>query len=105
MAMKVLWTPNANRSYEYIITCATDYYGKSLLRKLVSDIQRAEMLLADNPLLGSMEPLAANRNFDYRYIVLSKPFKLIYTVYDGVVYIADLWDTRQSPERLSERIK
>ena len=70
MAMKVLWTPNANRSYEYIMTCATDYYGKSLLRKLVSDIQRAEMLLADNPLLGSMEPLAANRNFDYRYIVL-----------------------------------
>ena len=103
--MMVRWTPNGSKAYEYIMTCATSFYGKPLLRKLVRDIKKAESNLADNPMLGCLEPLAEGQNFEYRRLILVKPFKLIYTIYDNVVYIADIWDMRQCPDTLAQRLQ
>ncbi len=102
--MKIVWTANANKRYEHIMTCAVDFYGKNTLRKLNATIRNVEQLLVDNPRMGNKEPLAENREAEYRYIVLSKYFKLIYILHSDCIYIADIWDTRQAPETLQSRL-
>ena len=102
--MRVVWTPRANRSLEYILTCATDFYGKDQLRRLMADIKRTEPLLCENPRLGSAEPLVANRDVEYRSVVLIRPFKIVYTMDVDSVYIMDIWDTRQCPDVLTDRL-
>ncbi len=98
--MRVVWTAQGNRALEFIMTCAQQFYSRSLLRKLNADLKRVERLMADNPQMGSLELQAEGRNYEYRSIVLCRPFKLIYFIEEGCLYIADIWDTRRLPEIL-----
>lgn len=100
MAMRVKWTEEANRTMERYFVCSADFYSKALLRQLNNDLKRAKKLLEENPYIGQKEPLAANRTFEYRRIVLSRPFKLIYFIHEETVYIANIWDTRRSVKNL-----
>lgn len=104
MAMRVIWTNTANRSLEYIFTCSQDFYSRRMLKNLNRDIKHAEMLLSDNPYLGAIEPIAEGLDFEYRHVVLSKPFKLIYFIFDQCLYVADIWDVRQSPDKLMKHL-
>ena len=102
--MRLIWTEQGCKSLEFIMTCSQDFYSRTLLRKLNSDIKNAEHLLESNPQIGQLESSLSNRDFEYRHFVLCKPFMLIYFIYNNVIYIADIWDTRQSPSRLTEKI-
>ena len=46
--------------------------------------------------MGAIETELDGLEITYRHIVLSKPFKIIYFIFEDTVYIADIWDTRQS---------
>lgn len=94
--MQVRWTKQSNRALEYIMTCARDFYSLKQLQSLRSDIVRCEALLSENPNMGAIENELEGLEVVYRHIVLSKPFKIIYFVYEDTIYISDIWDTRQS---------
>ncbi|MBR1519801.1 MAG: type II toxin-antitoxin system RelE/ParE family toxin [Bacteroidaceae bacterium] len=102
--MRIEWTEHASHALEHIFTCSQEYYSKRLLRRLNADIKQSERMLADNPLMGSVESLTRNKDVEYRYIVLCRPFKLIYFIYEGGIYIADIWDTRRLPQNLARNI-
>ena len=102
--MRVEWTAQGNRAFEFIMTCAQQFYSRDLLRKLNTDLKRIERLMADNPQMGSLELQAEGRNYEYRSIVLCKPFKLIYFIEGDCLYIADIWDTRRLPETLVKNL-
>ena len=86
------------------MTCAQQFYSRGLLRKLNAEIKNTERLMTDNPQMGALELQATGREYEYRSIVLCKPFKLVYFIYEDCLYIADVWDTRQLPESLAERL-
>lgn len=96
--MQVVWTVRFSRSLEFIYSCARDYYSRITLKKLNDGIKSAESLLADNPYLGSIEPLLENRDVQYRRFIVKPVFKLIYTVIDDHIYMMDIWDTRRDPK-------
>lgn len=48
MVMRVVWTAQGNRSLEFIMTCAQQFYSRKLLRNLNADIKNTERLMADN---------------------------------------------------------
>ena len=102
--MRVVWTAQGNRALEAIMTCAQQFYSRNLLRKLNTDIKDTERLMADNPRMGGLELQANGRDYEYRSIVLCRPFKLIYFIYEDCLYIADVWDTRQLPETLVKHL-
>lgn len=52
-----------------------------------------------------IEKLLRNRKHIYRSFVVHRHYKLIYYIEKDTVYIADLWDTRREPVRLSGRVK
>ena len=72
--MRVIWTNQGNRSLDFIMTCSRDYYTTTLLRRLNTSIKQAESMLATNAYIGALEPLAEGREYEFRHIVLCKPF-------------------------------
>lgn len=102
--MRVVWTAQGSRSLEFIFTCAQKFYSRDLLCRLNGDLKRTERLMADNPRLGGIERMAEGRTFEYRSIVLCKPFELIYFIDAETLYIADILDTRQMPEKLTNHL-
>lgn len=105
MAMRIVWTEQANKALEFIFTCALDFYGKNKLKKLRSDIQRYETILTNNPKIGAIEQIVDDVNVEFRHVVMTKPFKLIFFILDETIYIADIWDARQDPNALSNRLE
>lgn len=56
--------------------------------------------------MGAKEVMLSNRQIGYRYIITTN-YKIIYSVNeaDKLIKIADVFDTRQNPTKLKERIK
>lgn len=103
--MRVVWTARANKSIENIFTCSRDFYSKRALKDLNRELKHIEGLLPDNPLMGAIEPIGEGMDLKYRHIVLSFPFKLIYFIWEEQVFIADIWDTRQSPDKQKSHLE
>jgi plasmid stabilization system protein ParE len=72
-------------------------YGKKLIRELVKETKR----LHSSPYIGPKELLLIDRQNTYRYLIF-KDYKIIYTVHieTSTILIADVFDTRQNPEKL-----
>ena len=60
--------------------------------------------MANNPFMGCIEEIAKSRDYEYRSIVLCRPFKLIYFIDRDAIFIADIWDTRREPQSLIKRL-
>lgn len=63
------------------------------------------MMLADNPSLGPLEPLLADRATSYRSIVVARQNKIIYRIIDDRIEIADFWDVRREPKALVDQMQ
>ncbi len=103
--MQVRWTEQSCRALDFIMTCSREYYAIAQLRQLRADITQCETLLSANPLMGAVEEELDGLDVEYRRLVLSNPFKIIYFIYEECIYIADIWDTRQSPTLHRNRLK
>lgn len=102
--MRVIWTEEAKKRFEFIMTCSRDFYSKKALRTLNDELKQYERILLDYPRLGQIETYAEGRDYEYRHIILSSPFKVIYFLYEDDIYVADIWDTRQDPSTLVEHL-
>ena len=78
-----------------------DYYrGEGYARygtKLRQAIVVKTKLLLDNPQNGQLEESLSKLNQGHRYIVVESKYKLIYLIKEEVIYITDVFDTRQNP--------
>lgn len=100
--VKVKWMPLALKDLQSI--CA--YYRNIKKSRKTSQELKEELILSSNilktfPLGGAVEPLLANKEVEFRYLVVRKHYKLIYFVENEVVNIVAVWDCRQNPEKLS----
>ena len=67
------------------------------IRKQVLEVSK---LLAQNPQMGQQEEFLKHLNKDHRYVLAKPSYKVIYKVYGQIVYITDVFDTRQDPEKM-----
>lgn len=100
MGLQVEYTPTFKRTFKMIFDCGLVRYSNKTLNSLSKRIVQCKTDLSLQPYIGAPEPLLYGETLQYRYIVIKPYFKLIYTVYDDVVYFSAVWDTRQSPETL-----
>ena len=86
----------------------TDYYaevgGMQPVDILLDTIRQKSEWLMKFPEVGTPEPLLANRNHFYRFVILNRNIKMAYYAEGDVIHIAAFWDMRMSPERLKKRI-
>ena len=70
-----------------------------LLRNIINKPNR----LKKDPFIGQKEDLLKDRKILYRYLIF-RNFKIIYTVdqLNGLIKIADVFDTRQNPIKIEQ---
>ncbi|HEX2615931.1 MAG TPA: type II toxin-antitoxin system RelE/ParE family toxin [Flavobacteriales bacterium] len=66
-----------------------------ITKKVVDDIDR----LVEHPRGGQREPLLDHLGLGHRRLV-SGHYKIIYRIIDDLIFISDIIDTRQDPEKM-----
>ena len=80
-------------------------FGKWYRDNFMQKVRETKLLLAANPQLGPVEPSLSILPKTYRSIVVARLNKMVYYIEGDVIEVSDFWNCRQSPERLSDRIK
>ena len=96
--MTILWhkrAADALHQVEEYVLCA---FGEKVRFEFMNEIENAVLALADNPSIGSVDPLFALRKQEYRSIIVRKLNKIVYYVKDDAIHIAAFWDTRREPK-------
>lgn len=97
--MKVIWTIPAKKELRKIY----DYYKKEASEKVAKSVKN-KILKSTHQLMtfnrsAQKEELLSSRQGDYRYLVVSN-YKVIYKTELELIYVLDVFDTRQNPEKL-----
>lgn len=104
MTYEIVWTSFAEEQMDAIqkfIDCnsATLYNSEEILVKIIDTVK----VLKENPEIGQKEINIPHKNsaIEFRYLI-QKHYKIIYFVDKPkkTVIIADIFDTRQSPDKL-----
>jgi len=74
-------------------------------RKIITDILQATDLLSIHPEVAEVEQLLQERQETFRSHVVRQSYKVVYYIEDSVIYIADVWDCRRSPEKIKKGIR
>ncbi|MFN3640896.1 MAG: type II toxin-antitoxin system RelE/ParE family toxin [Flavobacterium sp.] len=93
---------NKNRRYFLLLQIKA---GIKIARKIIIGIIDATINLDKNPEIGQIEELLKNRPQNFRYLIYTN-YKIIYW-YDkdkNRIVIANVFDTRQNPQKLTEII-
>lgn len=103
--VKVKWMPLALIDLQNIC----EYYRNIKKSPKTAQRLKQELILSSNilktfPLSGAIEPLLANEEVSFRYLVVRKHYKLIYFVEKEVANIVAVWDCRQNSDKLSEML-
>jgi len=102
--MKIYWTDFAKIELQRIF----DYYKENVslrvAKNLVQNLVKEPHSIIKTPYIGQMEVYLPDRSITYRYIIY-KSYKIIYSVDEenGLINIADVFDTRQNPVKISRK--
>lgn len=104
--MQVIWRKIAREELRNVLRYGRENFGMHAIQHFYEQIDRCELLLSSNPSMGHIESSFADRQKVYRSLVVHRHYKFVYWVDEtkGVIYIADLWDTRREPATLAGRI-
>ena len=101
MDLKVLWTNTASEQLEDVFDYFKITANLTIARKIVKEIVKKTSSLSKQPRKGQREPLLADRQKEYRYLVEGN-YKIIYWIDVATIYIAAVFDTRQNPEKITK---
>lgn len=104
MATEVVWTEPALDELNGIYTYYNEYKSEATAVKLFNAIVDASERLAIFPKMGGIEELLRDRQKCYRSMIESN-YKIVYYIEKKNIYIASIWDCRQNPLRLLDRLK
>ena len=92
--MKVVILQEADRRTKETAEYIRTEFGRQSEQKFKYALREVVNLLQDNPQLGPLEPLLAERASAYRSIVMGR-----LNIVDDRIEIVDLWDCRREPKK------
>ena len=102
--MKLIWTEGAISDWEGIARYIAVNFGKKAFDDFDEETDIAEKQISEFPDSGTPLKTRKHGNLGLRFVFVGKLSKLIYHV-DGETIVVDVvWDTRQSPKRLTDRL-
>jgi len=102
--MKVLWTKSALASLHDIYKYYNENVSISIAYKVRDNILAAASQLENHSHIGQIEEILKEMEGGHRYIVKDN-YKIIYKIQTNTIYITDVFDTRQDPDKIRERNK
>ncbi len=99
--MKVYWTDFASRCLSEIYFHYRKNAGEKVAKRIKSEIFLKVNSLKTYPNLGQIEPFLDETGLGHRHLI-SGNFQIIYLQQSGNIFITDLFDTRQNPEKIND---
>ncbi len=101
MRLEIIWSDFAEKQLDGIFEYYNEKASTKVAKRLIKNLLNEPKILIKNPFVGQIEDLLQDRTTTYRYLIC-KNHKIIYSVdqENGFVKIADIFDTRQYPERI-----
>lgn len=105
--MNVVWTANALQDADKAFQYASEKFGRFQTLKLAERIRLAEERIKTFPDACPLEQSLLNMNSGtFRYYTLFRNLELIFHKESNDVCIIDaVWDTRQNPSKLKNKMK
>lgn len=103
MELEIFWTQFAEDKLQDIFYYYKLKAGIKVAKTITTEIVDKTINLANNPKIGQIEEFLIERSQEFRYLV-STNYKIIYYINLETerVVIANVFDTRQNPEKLNE---
>jgi len=101
--MEIIWLPLAEDALDNIFY----FYAEnnvSAARKIIANIKREVECLSLFPEMAAKELLLEDYPQNFRSLVIKHHHKAVYFIENNTIYIADVWDCRQNPDDLQNRI-
>lgn len=102
--MKVLWTKSALASLYDIYKYYKDNVSIIIACKIRDFVLSSAGQIEKYSHSGQIEELLKGLEGGHRFIIRSN-YKIIYKIKNDKIYITDVFDTRQNPEKIKERNK
>lgn len=99
--MKIVWADFAIENLKEIFNYYSAKANKKTAHKIRKQILNSANLLKNNPELGQVELYLENLKQNHRYLVIGN-YKLIYRVFENLIIINDVFDTRQNPIKMND---
>ena len=99
--MKVQWTKFALNSLHDIYNYYRDNVSEKVAQSIKNSIFYSTKQLEKQPLSGTIESLLLDLDEGHRFIIRGN-YKIIYKVYLKKIYITDVFDTRQNPDKIKQ---
>ncbi len=77
--------------------------GETVANKIRKSVFTATKHLSKQPLSGGLEDNLTELNQEHRYLVEGN-YKIIYRIINSEVYITDVFDCRQNPQKIKRKI-
>ncbi|MBQ9671615.1 MAG: type II toxin-antitoxin system RelE/ParE family toxin [Prevotella sp.] len=102
---QVIWQKRAEKELYKLLVNGFLEFGETTANRFTEQVRLLNGELQKFPEIGYPEPLLRERNKLYRSVHIQKRFKLIYyfSPSTDTVHVADIWDTKRSPEILQKR--
>ena len=79
--------------------------GRKARQEFLQKVKDTELLLKDQPGIGSLDPLFADRTNAYRSIIINGLSKMVYCTKGNAIHIVAFWDCRREPNRQAATAK
>lgn len=99
--MKLIYTEQALFSLEEALSFIAQKVTPDKLIQIRDRILDAADTLLQHPLQGSKEPYLGHLGLDHRRLVEGH-YKIIYRIIGETIYITDIFDSRQDPDKMIE---
>ena len=100
--MKVFWTKFALNSLAEICKYYRENVSYTIANNIREGVLSSTKQLERQPQSGPVEVLLEDLNAEYRYLVRGN-YKVIYKIEGRKLYITDIFDARQDPEKIKKR--
>ena len=103
--MKVIWDPRATMGRQQVSDYIRWRFGVRRKNRFMQQVRETTQMLKNNPNIGKIDPLFADRSIAYRSIIINGLSRMVYFIKDDTVYIAAFWDCRREIESLAGEVK
>ena len=96
MAQAVIWQPEAKEDFREIVDYLLDNWPPDVAEKFTGQVDKAQELIQLHPGIG----MKVGRPRSVRKVAIPPHHFLYYTLIDEEIWILNLLDHRQNPERI-----
>jgi addiction module RelE/StbE family toxin len=100
---EILWTSTAKKDLREIFEYLVQFSEDAAFRIINKIVDKAEILRGDSPEIGQREPLLSHKPVGYRYLVEGN-YKIIYSIRVNKVVIHTVFDARQNPKKMEDKV-